>query len=243
MSDPLLIDRFCGEGGAAAGYVRRGFRVWGVDKNPKLKARYLASGAERFICADANTWEPDEEPAAEHYSPPCKDWTDLAAQSGGDGTGWMLPHAIERARRIGRPYVIENVESARTRPVMDGAVMLCGSMFDLGAMVSQTFRTRGELSTINSWRILRRHRLFLTSFAALAPPDRCARQLVGGVYGTGDGGQMTRGYKFNPEQARAAMGMPWASRDGCSQAIPPAYTAFLGESLMAEICALAGGAR
>jgi DNA (cytosine-5)-methyltransferase 1 len=234
---PLLIDYFCGEGGAAAGYVEQGLRVWGVDNNPKLKARYLASGAERFICADANTWEPDEEPAAKHYSPPCKDWTDLAAQSGGDGTGWMLPHAIERARRSGRPYVVENVDNARTRAVMDGAVMLCGSMFGLGIF------TRDDNESPLDYRTLKRHRLFLTSFALFVPPDVCSGWHKIGVYGTGGGGQMNRGYKATLAQARAVMQMPWASRDGVSQAIPPAYTAFLGEHLMAELGVLAGGAR
>lgn len=217
VSAPLLIDRFCGEGGAAAGYVRRGFRVWGVDNNPKLEARYLASGAERFICADANTWTPDEEPDAEHWSPPCKDHTDLAAQSGGDGTGWMLPAAIATARASGRPYVVENVEGAKRH--MDGAAMLCGSMFGLGV----------------GPRILKRHRLFLTSFPILTPPDRCSGRLVIGVYGTGGGGQMTRGYKATAAEARTVMGMPWASRDGTAQAIPPAYTELLAEYLLAEL--------
>lgn len=217
MVKPLLIDRFCGEGGAAAGYVRQGFRVWGVDDNPKLKARYLASGAERFICADANTWEPDEEPAAGHWSPPCKDHTDLASQSGGDGTGWMLPASIAAARASGRPYVVENVEGAKRH--MDGAIMLCGSMFGLAV----------------GGRLLKRHRLFLTSAAIMTPPDQCSGSLVIGVYGTGGGGQMTRGYKATTAEARQVMQMPWASRDGCSQAIPPAYTAYLGEALMAEV--------
>lgn len=33
-------------------------------------------------------------------------------------------------------------------------------------------------------------------------------------------------------QAREAMGMEWASRDGLREAIPPAYTEFLGRQLM-----------
>lgn len=218
MAKPLIVDRFCGEGGAAAGYVRQGFRVWGVDSNPKLKARYLASGAERFICADANTWEPEEEPDAEHWSPPCHDHSDLAARTGLDhGTAWMLPAAIAAARASGRPYVVENVEGAKR--LMDGAVMLCGSMFGLSV----------------SGRVLKRHRLFVTSAAIMTPPDQCSGSPVIGVYGTGGGGQMTRGHKATPAEAREVMGMPWASRAGCSQAIPPAYTAYLGEALMAEV--------
>lgn len=160
---PLLIDRFCGEGGAAAGYVRRGFRVWGVDTNPRLESRYLESGAERFICADANTWEPDSQPDAEHYSPPCHDHSDLAALATElHGTAWMLPHAIERARYRGIPYVIENVVGVSSKRHMNGAVMLCGSMFGLGAHDG------------GRYRVLKRHRLFLTSFPIMAPPDQCS---------------------------------------------------------------------
>ena len=126
--------------------------------------------------------------------------------------------------------MIENVEGAKR--LMDGAVMLCGSMFGLGGWTGPV-----------AYRVLKRHRLFLTSFPVLTPPDQCSGQSVIGVYGTGGGGQMTRGYKADLAQARAVMQMPWASRDGVSQAIPPAYTAFLGEHLMAELGALAGGAR
>lgn len=135
----------------------------------------------------------------------------------------MLAAAIARVRGAGRPYVVENVEGARAE--MDGAVMLCGSMFGLGVPgVGPVLR-----------RTLKRHRLFLTSFPMLAPPDTCSGRPIVGVYGTGGGGQMTRGYKATPAEARAVMEMPWASRDGLSQAIPPAYTEFLGAYLLDEV--------
>lgn len=46
---------------------------------------------------------------------------------------------------------------------------------------------------------------------------------------------MTHGYKATAAQAREVMGMPWASRNGTSQAIPPAYTAYLGGLMRAHI--------
>lgn len=35
MSQPLILDLFCGAGGAAMGYSRAGFRVVGVDIAPQ----------------------------------------------------------------------------------------------------------------------------------------------------------------------------------------------------------------
>jgi DNA (cytosine-5)-methyltransferase 1 len=34
------------------------------------------------------------------------------------------------------------------------------------------------------------------------------------------------------QQAREVMGMPWANRDGLREAIPPAYTRWIGERLL-----------
>lgn len=210
-----IADLFCGEGGAAAGYVRRGHEVHGYDSNPKLRDRYLASGATSFTVADATEVDLTGFDMI-HASPPCKDHNDLAAQSGGDGSGWMLPHTIQRVRAAGVPYVVENVEGAEQH--MNGAVMLCGSMFGLGTWCG---------TEVKAMRWLRRHRLFITSFAVLTPPDQCSGKPIVGVYGTGGGGQMTRGYKATTHEARVAMVMPWASRDGVSQAVPPAFTEYL----------------
>jgi DNA (cytosine-5)-methyltransferase 1 len=247
---PRLLDLFCCEGGAAAGYVEAGFEVHGVDlvhidpterkkQTRAMRARYLAAGGTSFTVADATTFPLDGFDVV-HASPPCKDHTELASLSGGDGTGWMLPHTIGRIRESGLPYVIENVVSASTKRHMDGAIMLCGSMFGLGAP-GTGFRRNGVTTHIPPWRTLQRHRLFLTSFPVLVPPDQCSGKPVGGVYGTGGGGQMTRGYKFNSAESRLAMQMPWASRNGCSQAIPPAYTQFLGDLMMAALSSV--GAR
>ena len=38
MSRPRLLDLFCGAGGCAAGYVRAGFEVVGVDHRQLLTA-------------------------------------------------------------------------------------------------------------------------------------------------------------------------------------------------------------
>lgn len=210
---PRLLDLFCGEGGAAAGYRLAGWDVVGVDSRPQPRYPY------EFHQGEATAWPLDGYDAV-HASPPCHDHSDLAARTGRDhGTAWMLPHMIERLRASGLPFVVENVAGHRVRQYMDGAAMLCGSMFGLGAVDG------------GAYRILKRHRLFVCSFPVLTPPDQCAGRQVGGVYGTGGGGKMTRGYKFGRTAGAAAMGIDWATRQGLAQAIPPAYTQFLGEQL------------
>lgn len=216
---PRLLDLFCCEGGAARGYADAGFEVIGVDIEPQPRYPY------EFHRGDATAWPLDGFDAV-HASPPCHDHSDLADRTGRDhGTAWMLPHTIERLRASGLPFVVENVAGHRVKQHMDGAVMLCGSMFGLGAVDG------------GYYRILKRHRLFVTSLPVLTPPDRCSGRAVGGVYGDGGAGQQTRGYRFHTEQARDAMGIDWMTGDGRSQAIPPAYTRFLGEQLMNVLAA------
>lgn len=74
---PRLLDLFCGAGGAAAGYVRAGFDVTGVDHKPQKN--YLKSGASAFVQADALEYcrEHGHEYDAIHASPPCQAHTSL----------------------------------------------------------------------------------------------------------------------------------------------------------------------
>lgn len=216
---PRILELFCCEGGSGQGYADSGFDVVGVDHVQQDRYPF------EFHLGDAATW-PLEGFDAVHASPPCEDHSVTMAFGLADrGTGWLLPHTIARLRASGLPYVIENVESKAVKAHMPGAVRLCGSMFGLGAQDSK-----------GTYRILRRHRLFLTSFPLIVPPCTCRGKAVGGVYGHGEQGvNGGRGYGFAADRAREAMGMPWVSRDGAAQAIPPAYTRFIGEQLMREL--------
>jgi DNA (cytosine-5)-methyltransferase 1 len=211
MRRPRLLDLFCGGGGASMGYHLAGFDVTGVDVEPQPRYPFT------FFQADATTFPLDgfDVIAA---SPPCKDHTSLVALAGGQGTGWMLAHTIKRLAASGLPYVVENVVSPSTRQVMPGALVLCGTEFGLRA----------------GGRWLRRHRRFLSNTLLMgAGGCHCSRRPIGGVYGTGGGGQMNRGFKFSRDDAKTAMGIDWMSWAELAQAIPPAYTRFIGEQLLA----------
>lgn len=212
MGAPRLLDLFCCEGGATRGYQLAGWHVTGVDiiDQPRYCGDQFHQGdALKFLAEHGSDFD------AIHASPPCHDHNALRSLSGLDGTGDLLDSTRRAILAAGKPYVLENVPGAPMTP----NVVLCGSMFGLRA----------------AGKMLRRHRLFETSAYALTPPDACAGQSIGGVYGTGGGGQMNRGYKFRPDESAEAMGIDWMSTKGRSQALPPAYTEFLGHALMAQL--------
>lgn len=216
MNRPRLLDAYCCEGGATAGYQAAGFHVTGID----LDARPAYPGDD-FIQTDAVTYirEHGHEYDAIHASPPCQayslatpahrrdEWPDLIAP-----TRAALIHA-------GRPWVLENVEGARRH--LDHAIRLCGSSFGLQ---------------------VRRHRWFESSELLMPLPCRHAEQGPPiGVYGQHgdlngpvtrpDGG--SRGTKARDlHEARTAMGMPWATWRGCVEAIPPKMTEWIGWQLL-----------
>lgn len=197
------MDLFCGAGGAAWGYhlAFPDAEIVGVDINPQPRYPFT------FVQADANTYPLDGFDFV-HASPPCQDWSTLRTMHDGHGTAHMLPDTVARLRASGAQWVVENVPGSAAGfgcPV----VTLCGSSFGLK---------------------VRRHRLFASSFPIMAQPCRHAEQGQPlGVYGTGGGGQMTRGRKATPAEAKEAMGIDWMSRREISQAIPPAYTLYIGQ--------------
>ena len=217
-----LLDLFCGAGGAARGYRLAGFHVTGVDYHPQ--PRYAG---DEFIYCDAYEFAMEHASGFDviHASPPCQKYSPLAGR-----TGRGYPDSIARTRVIlqctGKPWVIENLPEA---PLID-PIELCGTQFDLSATVDPAL-SDGIFSGKVRW--LRRHRHFESSLTLQEPEAcDCDRLPIGGVYGNGGGGEQSRGYKFTSDQAREAMEIDWMTRRELSQAIPPAYTTFIGFQLM-----------
>jgi DNA (cytosine-5)-methyltransferase 1 len=205
---PRLLDLFCGAGGATKGYQRAGFYVVGVDINPQ--PNYCG---DEFHRGDAMTW-PLDGFAAIHASPPCHDHSPISACA--DNTGWMLDGTIARLRGLEVPWVVENVVGPTVK--MDGWwFVLCGSSFGLK---------------------VRRHRRFGSNRLMLAPSCRHHEQGTPlGVYGSGGGGHYPSpnrggGVKADRRDFAALMDMPWATPAEIVQAIPPAYTEWIGGQLV-----------
>ena len=160
-----------------------------------------------FHLADALTFSLDGFDAV-HTSPPCQAYS--ACQrflKRPDAYPAFLPELRERLVCWGGPWIVENVVGAP----MPGAVLLCGTMFGLQVL---------------------RHRLFESSHLLFAPVPcwhRGKTQENGGPY------VCVAGNLFRVDEASQAMGIGWMTKKELSQAIPPAYTEWLGRQLR-EVC-------
>ena len=216
---PMLLDLFCGAGGAATGYARAGFEVVGVDhlQQPNFPFEFHLADALEFVHEHGREFD------VIHASPPCQVYSVTYALSSGNHLDLVEPTRAA-LKATGKSYVIENVPGA---PLMN-PLMLCGTMFGL--------------------RVIR-HRLFETSPVIWWPPASCnhwgratgsnrMRRL--GVTRTpslNDGFAFVTvaGNNYLADEGRKAMDIDWMTKSELSQAIPPAYTKWLGERLLEKL--------
>lgn len=229
-----ILDLFCGAGGASKGYRDAGMNIYGIDIDPQpdypgafhqgdaisALSTLIGGGSITFIhpggrveCLTLADF------AAIHASPPCQASTALTK---GTNQGKCYLNLIPATRALltlsGKPTIIENVQGSDLRRDLT----LCGEMFGLCVI---------------------RHRYFeLGGWAAIPPPHKPHRGRVAGwrhgewfdgpyfaVYGEGGG-------KGTVKQWQDAMDMHWTNnRKSIAEAIPPAYTRFIGGQLMALI--------
>jgi DNA (cytosine-5)-methyltransferase 1 len=203
------LDLYCGAGGVGMGLHKAGFDVVGIDNLPQPRYPF------RFVRGDAS--RPPVRLADFDFvwaSPPCQKWTPHAQQHGSDV---LHPDLIEPTREMlqawGGVWCMENVPRAPLR----NPVALTGCMFGL-----------------NTYR--RRH--FECSFALLAPaPGKPfgPKSRPGSVTITGhSGGSSARDGWSNGDKAawQAAMEIDWMLNREMAEAIPPAYSEFIGRQAM-----------
>jgi DNA (cytosine-5)-methyltransferase 1 len=209
---PLLLDLFCGAGGAATGYYQAGFDIVGVDVNHQPRYPF------KFVQADALEYLRTEDLSGYcliHASPPCQGYSVSRFRHPGKEYPMLLEPVREALQATGLPYVIENVEGA---PLID-AVTLCGSQFGLTC----EWPGNGKVA-------LRRHRLFESTFPVPDPGPHDHSLLSVPVYGHGPSGRKARLKGTGHAQAeRDVMRIDWMTREEINEAIPPAYTEYVGQ--------------
>jgi len=213
----VILDLYCCAGGAVVGLSRAGFRVVGVDKKPQPHYPF------EFHQADALEF-PLEGYDAYWASPPCQHASRIALMNRRLRPGKyeylnFIPQTRERLAATGKPYIIENVPGAD----LLNPIQLCGSWFGLD---------------------IRRHRLFESNVALFGTPcchdwqkprfyplhrakSGCLSSVVG-VHGKVN-------YKGEAALRNSAMGIDWMTQAEFAQAIPPAYSEFLGCQLLIHL--------
>lgn len=218
-----LLDLFCCAGGATRGYQRAGFHVTGVDirQQPNYCGdEFVQDDAIAFLRGHGHKFD------AIHASPPCQGYSlhVTSASSGTAGTkGRDEPRLATDVRallrRSGRPWVMENVMGARRD--LRASLLLCGTMFGLP---------------------IPRHRLFESSELIMSPEHPSCRG-VALAYARERGWDprdMTvtgKGRRAGTTQRwQEVMGIDWhTTQHELREAIPPAYTEYIGRRLMAAI--------
>ena len=195
------------------GYYRAGFDdIVGVDIKPQphYPFEFVQGDALEYLEAHGHEFD------IIHASPPCQRFTDLKRMWNAKAYVDLLTPTRAALMVLGKPYVIENVEGAPMRDY----ITLCGTMFGLGTESAELWR----------------HRRFETCPRILFVPP-CAHRIkdrVIGVYG-GHGRDRRRTIStqdFTVDERRQAMGIDWMTGQELSQAIPPAYTEYIGRRLL-----------
>jgi hypothetical protein len=244
----IVIDAYCRKGGAAMGYRRAGAYVVGNDREPEHKDAYAG---HEFYAGDAIAFLRSKyvktvvedalavgTPILAHTSPPCQEGN---TQTNGTNKGrahthqQLVPATREALEDLGIPYVIEQPTSSR-KDLIRRDVTLCMDMFngdnpppwvqrhrsfELGGWsVTPIPHPKGPVSGHQGYTAGYRHGVYTPWHPVTAPYVQ--------AYGKGGG-------KATVEQMQHAMGLPWITDHfDLREAIPPAYTQWLGERFLSR---------
>lgn len=211
-----LLDLFCGAGGAGWGYQLAGFHVVGVDIKPQKHYRgsFLQEDVLGLLRQPENQgWLQQFD--AIHASPPCQCYTALKSVFDSSKYADLVAPVRAELERLGKPYVIENVVGAPLRRDL----ILCAAPFGLRSY---------------------RHRIFECNFPVVQPDHpkhvvRVNRRKKNRRGHWDAGGFVTVVGDIGSYVGPEAMGIDWMTGHELSQAIPPAYTEYIGRQLLAHL--------
>lgn len=205
---PVLLDLFCGAGGAAKGYHEAGFDVVGVDIKPQPRYPF------KFIQGDAMTFPLDGFDVI-HASPLWYRFTALSLSRGfrADDPDDVTP-IYDRLLAYGAPFV---VESGSRGPLKD-THLLCGPALDLEVIRHMYFASNVPLAPPPCACVW----------------GGAARGLYVAYKGSFGKGRINPPRRTRAEWKAAAgvRGMTWQE---AHLAVPPAYTRFIGAQLLAHL--------
>jgi DNA (cytosine-5)-methyltransferase 1 len=214
-----LLDLYSGAGGASVGYARAGFKVVGVDvrKQPRYPFEFIQADALEYLAAHGHEFD------AIHASPPCQGHSSMkflprnkasrAVHEAADAIPDLRTSLRKISEATGAPWIIENTPLAP----LTNAVVLCGTQFGLKVY---------------------RHRVFESNIVLFGLPHAPHKDAWGSsglkTRESRNGFMMVCGAMSREKfrKCATAMGIDWMTRAELVNAIPPAYTEFLGRQLI-----------
>jgi DNA (cytosine-5)-methyltransferase 1 len=226
ITRPIIEESWCDlyscGGGAGKGIIDAGFKVTGVDIDPKCRKFYPGKFVQYNVLEIEKLIELDGTRFVDSFdgfwaSPPCQHFSPMTIIRGNhENHPDLIAKTREILLRTGKPYIIENVDGAKDQLI--DPIMLCGLMFGLP---------------------LYHHRYFECSFPVQQPehPEHAGQQkfsVVGRLVSTVKNGGSAR-YQAMKAAWQDAMGiyhipLNITMADGqnmFSQAIPPAFSKYL----------------
>jgi DNA (cytosine-5)-methyltransferase 1 len=224
---PLIFELFCGPGGSGRGYADAGFDLIGVDidHQPSYPHEFYQADALRVLKSfiDTGAWNGIklDDIDAFHGSPPCQRFSSLTSSrlkekglEPEDVHPNLIPPTRGAFQKLGKPYVIENVEGAPLNPT----VTLCGTMWE---------------------KKVRWHRLFETSFPVSAPAPCDHTYPIYNPFARKNHAQMMKDFPgIAPETVHAmerGINPSWMTYKERRQAVPPYYSEWIGRALMGKL--------
>jgi len=213
-----LLDLYCKAGGAGMGYHRAGFEVTGVDIQPQkhYPFEFIQGDAIEYLLKYGHLYN------AVHASPPCQHASKSTALAKSRGKVYidLIPQTRVALSRFNIPTIIENVPGAKIRPDLG----LRGTMFNLGVLRKRYFE-------INNCFVLQ---------AGIPPPKGSV--IEGDYYCVFGKGSWKKSSECAMPKNRLntvreswanAMGIDWYMNETeLAQAIPPAYTEYIGKQVI-----------
>lgn len=254
LTRPVIVDLFCCEGAGSRGYDLAGFDVVGIDlfkytdddgkrrgfsqsRYPYPSAQMDALLALRILIAGGFIDLTDGrrlylwQIAAFHGSPPCQAYS-ITANSHDVQHPMLIAPLRDLLEQTGKPYVIENVEGARSH-LVDPVTLCWGDFYDDGSVLDDD----------GTPLRMERHRLFESNVPIPQPVHRkhdTAVQVAGSYGGARNDKVAARtirkgGYVPSRAVQQRLLGVDWLTVGGMYQCLPPVYTEHVGRALMAVI--------